>query len=156
MLFKTHIVFSVTLYFLLDYILIIPNRLLFFLFMIIATIFVDIDSYKSKIGNRWYLRPIQWITKHRGMIHSIIFAIFLSVVIASINQWAGVGFFAGYLSHITLDALTRHGVALFWPFTRWKIRFGIKSGGVLEQIIFVLLLLGDIFIVGRFLFIILF
>ena len=114
-----------------------------------ATIFVDIDSKKSYFGNKFYFRPIQLFFKHRGVIHSLFFAVLLSLIIGSFNIWAGFGFLVGYFSHLFLDCLTKAGVMLFWPLSRKKIRFGILSGGMFEDVIFVLLLLSNVFIVGK-------
>ena len=118
------------------------------IFVLLATAFVDIDIKNSNAGNHWYLRPFQWLTKHRGFLHSLIVGLLLSLIIASISQWAGFGFFVGYISHLLLDCLTKSGVKLFWPFG-WKIKGFVRSGGIVEQVIFVLLLLGNIFIVGK-------
>ena len=146
MLFKTHIVFSLAVYFLLSYYIAMPWYVL--IFVLLATAFVDIDIKNSKAGNRWYLRPFQFFTKHRGLLHSLIVGLLLSLIIASISQWAGFGFFVGYISHLFLDCLTKSGVKLFWPLP-WKVKGFVKSGSIVEQVIFVLLLLGDIFIVGK-------
>jgi inner membrane protein len=144
MLFRTHIVFSIAVYFLLIHFLNIPNPLFFLLFVLLATFFVDIDSMESKAGNHWYLRPFQWLVSHRGMVHSLLFGLIISLLIAGLNNWAGFGFFIGYLSHLFLDFLTRSGVAFLWPLSSKKFGLWIKSGGILEMVIFVLFLLGDI------------
>jgi len=149
MLFRTHIVFSLAVYFLLSYYIAMPWYVL--IFVLLATAFVDIDIKNSKAGNRWYLRPLQWFTKHRGVLHSLVVGLLLSLVIAAVSQWAGFGFFIGYVSHLFLDCLTKSGVKLFWPFP-WKIKGFVKSGGIIEQIVFVLLLLGNIFVVGKWFF----
>lgn len=149
MLFRTHIVFSLMIYFLLSYFLEMPFLVL--VFILLATSFVDIDVRTSKIGKRWYFRPLQWLTRHRGIIHSLLAAVLLSLVIGGFSLWAGFGFFVGYVSHLLLDCLTKSGVNLFWPL-RFKIRGFVKSGGTIEDIIFVLLLLGNIFVVGKLIF----
>ena len=149
MLFKTHMVFSLALYFLLVYFIAMPFYVL--IFVLLATAFVDIDIKNSKAGNRWYLRPFQFFTRHRGMLHGLFPALLLSLIIASFSHWAGFGFFVGYVSHLFLDSLTKSGVALLWPFG-WKIKGFVKSGGIGEQVLFVLLLLGNIFIVGKWVF----
>lgn len=146
MLFRTHIVFSLAIYFLLSYYMVMPWHVL--IFVLLATAFVDIDIRSSTAGNRWYLRPLQWFTRHRGMLHSLIVGLLLSLIIASVSQWAGFGFFVGYMSHLLLDCFTKSGIALFWPFS-WKIKGFVRSGGIVEQVVFVLLLLGNIFIVGK-------
>ena len=138
MLFRTHIVFSLTIYFLLSYFLNIPFWVLFFI--LFATAFVDIDAKNSKIGNHWYFRPLQWIVKHRGILHSLVFALILSLIVGSFSLWAGFGFFVGYISHLFLDCWTKRGVRLFWPF-KWKIKGFVTSGSWREDIIFVVLIL---------------
>jgi inner membrane protein len=141
MLFKTHIVFSLAVYFLLSYYIAMPWYVL--VFVLLATVFVDIDIKNSRAGNHWYLRMFQFFTKHRGMLHSLFVALLLSLVLGSVSLWSGFGFFVGYISHLFLDCFTKGGVRLFWPFS-WKIKGFVKSGGIFEQILFVLLLLGDI------------
>ncbi len=139
--------FSLAVYFLLSYFLLMPVWVLFFI--LLATAFVDIDIKSSRAGNRWYLRPLQWMTKHRGVLHSLIAGLVLSLSVGMISLWAGFGFFVGYISHLFLDCLTKSGVRLFWPLG-WKVKGFVRSGGVVEDIIFVLLLLGNIFVVGKF------
>jgi len=149
MLFRTHIVFSLAVYFLLSYYVAMPFYVL--IFVLLATAFVDIDIKNSRFGNRWYFRPLQWFTRHRGFLHSLVAGLGLSLILGGINLWAGFGFFIGYLSHLFLDCLTKSGVRLFWPLS-FKIKGFVRSGGIAEQVVFVLLLLGDVFIVGKVIF----
>ena len=114
MLFRTHIVFSLAVYFLLNHFLVMPFWVLGF--VLFATAFVDIDIKNSKFGNHWFFRPLQWLTRHRGVLHSLVACIFLSLVVGSFSLWGGFGFFVGYISHLFLDCLTVLGVRLFWPF----------------------------------------
>ena len=138
--------FSLAVYFLLSYYVAMPFYVL--IFVLLATAFVDIDIKNSKAGNRWYLRPLQFFTKHRGILHSLVAGVLFSLILGSVSLWAGFGFFVGYISHLFLDCLTRGGVALFWPLG-FKVKGFVKSGGIIEQVVFVLLLLGNIFIVGK-------
>lgn len=149
MLFRTHIVFSLLVYFILSHFINMPVFVLGF--VLFSTVFVDIDIKNSKFGNHWYFRPFQWLTKHRGFLHSLIFASVSALTIGSINLWAGFGFFVGYISHLFLDCWTKSGIQLLWPFKR-KIKGFIKSGGIAEDIIFVLLLLGNILLVVLYIF----
>jgi len=147
MLFRTDIVFGIFIYLILmNYI---DSRVVFLVFLLLGVVITDIDSRKSKVGKRWYFRPLQWVVRHRGVFHSLIFGLLLSLVIAAFYRWAGIGFFVGYLSHLILDCLTPQGVKLFWPISKWKIKGFIRSGKVVEDVVFVLLLLVDIFIVGK-------
>ena len=141
--------FSLAAYFLLSYFLSMPIWVLFFI--LLATVFVDIDVGRSWVGNHWYFRPLQWMTKHRGVLHSLFAGLVLSLVIGIISLWGGFGFFVGYVSHLFLDCLTKSGVRLFWTFS-WRVKGFVRSGGIVEDIVFVLLLLGNIFVVGKFFF----
>jgi inner membrane protein len=150
MLYRSHIVFSLLLY--LFYLNIsqadFASKVVFGIFLFLATIFVDIDSRKSKIGNHWFLRPIQWFLSHRGMLHSIFFALFSSFLVFLVDKNAGFGFLTGYLSHLFLDFITKEGICLFWPLSGKKISLiGFKTGGLLEEIFFVLILLTDFWLI---------
>jgi len=152
MLIKTHLAIAMfILYFLFSFIPgIILEKLIFSLFFVIATFIVDIDSKKSKAGNHWYLRPFQWIFSHRGIIHSVFVGFVLSLCIFMLNNSAGIGFFFGWCIHLFLDCFTIQGTAVFWPLFNFKLKiFGIRSGGIIEQILFVLFLLADIFLIAK-------
>ena len=142
MLFRTHLAFGVLIFFILNHFLLIPNKILFFIFVVIGAIIVDIDLSNSKVGKNLLLRPFQFFIKHRGMVHSLIFGLFISVLIVSLSQWAGFGFFVGFMSHLFLDSLTASGIEFFWPWKK-RIGLGIKTGGIIEEIFFVLVLLTD-------------
>jgi len=154
MLLRTHLVFSIFVFlFLFPYLSM--NKVLFFAFLVFGTLFVDIDSSKSKIGRKWFLRPVQWVVSHRGIFHTIIFGLILSILLYFINSVVGFGFFAGYLLHLFLDCFSKSGVRLFWPFSDLKIglgKLGLKSGGLIEEIFFVLLLLGDLVLIYKIIF----
>ena len=146
MLTRTHLAAAILLY--LVILNFIPEKIIFLIFLVIGTIFVDIDTKKSKAGKTIFLRPLQWFTRHRGIFHTILFAIFISLIIAFYHKWAAIGFFAGYILHLLLDMLTKSGVRLLYPFSSQKFSSGIRSGGLVEEIIFVLLLLADVIFVG--------
>lgn len=150
MLLRTHLTIAV-LFFLILFSQI-QQKIIFFIFLISATYFPDIDIASSKIGKSIFLRPIQWIVSHRGLFHSLIFLSLLSALIYFFNNYAGIAFFSGYLLHLLLDALTPRGVKLFWPLTNLKIKFFIKSGSILEEIIFVICLLINLILIIRIIF----
>jgi len=141
MLFRTHVVFSLAVWFALSWFLAMPIYVLFF--VLLATVFVDVDAWNSKFGNHWFFRPLQFLTRHRGVLHSLVAGILLSLILGSVNLWIGFGFFVGYVSHLFLDCFTKSGVALFWPF-KYRVKGFVRSGSVVEQVIFAVLLLGDI------------
>jgi len=149
MLFKTHVMFSLSVYLFLSFYISMPLSVL--IFVLLATMFVDVDIKNSKVGQGWYLRPLQWLTKHRGVLHSLVVGLLLSLFVGGVSLWAGFGFFVGYMSHLFLDCFTLSGVRLFWPL-KFKVKGFVKSGGIVEQVLFVLLLLGNIFVVGKVIF----
>jgi len=143
MLLRTHLVFSILIWLLVfDYL---QKPFVFLLFMVFAVALVDIDSRKSKVGKKWYFRPLQWFVSHRGVFHSLIFGLIFSLVLLALSSDAGLGFFIGYSSHLFLDLFTKSGLKILWPFYNKRISFGfIRSGGLIEEILFVLMLLGDL------------
>ncbi len=123
------------------------NWFLFFLALLFGVLIVDIDTKNSKIGRKWFFRPLQLFVSHRGIFHTLVFCIFLSGLIFFVNYSIGIGFFVGYSSHLILDCFTCSGLMLFWPFSKKKIKFWIKSGGLIEEVLFVLFLLLDVFLI---------
>jgi inner membrane protein len=149
MLFRTHFVFAIFVGLIFFEFLEISfyEKIIFGIFLLLATLFVDIDSKQSKLGSYWIFRPIQLFFSHRGMIHSFLIAVVLSLVIYFFSSSAGIGFFIGYICHLFLDFFTKRGIFLFWPIYKKKFcLIGLNSGGIIEEVLFVLLLLCDIFL----------
>lgn len=140
-MFKTHLMFSLLIgllifkYFNL-------NPYVFIIVIVLAGSLPDIDHTKSKIGRRLFL--FSWIINlifgHRKLIHSIIFATFLSLAIRIFfgDYWAP--FYIGYLSHLFLDLLTKQGLQVFYPYN-FKISGFIKTNGLVEKSFLLLLLI---------------
>jgi len=150
MLTRTHFILSVFVL-----LLIYPqltNPIIFSIFFILAAFFPDIDSRNSKIGKNIFLRPLQWIISHRGIFHSIFALSVFSAVIYVFNSNAAIGFFLGYLFHLFLDAITIQGVKPLYPLTNLKISFILKSGSIIEETIFILFLIFDIFLLIKIIF----
>jgi inner membrane protein len=146
MLFRSHVVFGLFLFFVLvNYIE--SSKWLFLFGVLLGSILVDIDSKNSKVGNYFLLRPLQFFIKHRGIIHSLAFGFVVMILFGVFNVDLAFGFMIGFLGHLLLDSLTRQKIMPFWPLFRTKIGFGIiRTGGLIETIFFVLLLLLDIFL----------
>ncbi|MBT96647.1 MAG: metal-dependent hydrolase [Candidatus Pacearchaeota archaeon] len=142
MLIRTHL--TITLFFILLLLSFIDNKLVFIIVALLATFIPDIDTRNSKLGKYLIFRPIQWFSKHRGIIHSISFLVFLTIVLWLFFPEASFGFFVGFSSHLILDSLTIRGVSLFFPFSRKKFSGIIKTGGISETIIFVIFLIADL------------
>jgi len=146
MLFRTHFVLG--LLGLLYFLPVVNYTLVFGIVVIIAAILPDIDSTRSYIGNKFYLRPLQWATKHRGILHSFSFCMLISFLFAFFIPILAFPFFLGYSIHLIADSFTIEGIRPFWP---WKqeIEGKIATGGKIEQGIFYGIILADILLVVR-------
>jgi inner membrane protein len=140
-------VFGVFCWFVLSWFVVMPFWVLGAVLM--GAIFVDLDSWNSKVGRKF--RFLSWFFRHRGFLHSLTACLLLSLFAGLFSLWLCFGFFVGCVSHLFLDALTLRGVALFWPFGL-RLRGFIRSGGWIEDVVFVLLLgLDIVFVAHKFL-----
>ncbi len=102
------------------------------------SILPDIDMVKSKAGK--HLQPfsnvLSFIFRHRGFLHSFIFA---AIVYFGIRYLLSPEIAAaaaiGYLSHIILDSLTKEGIMPLSPLSKLRLRGFIKTGGIFEKAI---------------------
>jgi len=143
MLLKTHMAFAVFLTIL--FFEHVTHPWIFIIMILIATILPDLDSNLSSFGRHLIFKPLQLLTKHRGIVHSFSFAILISIIIAVFWPILSLGFFIGYSVHLICDSFTREGIQPFWPF---KIRSSgyITTGGRIEETLFFTLIILDIFL----------
>jgi len=108
--------------------------------VLLASVVPDIDSHKSFVGR--LARPlsdvIEGFAQHRGVLHSMLLpsAACFALIIAGYKQLA-FPLFLGYCSHIIADALTSEGVAPFSPISGLRIHGLFSTGGLLEYVVFV-------------------
>lgn len=119
------------------------NTYLYYLFVFLGSILPDIDERKSIISQKTSL--FSWIIhilfKHRGIFHSLWFALLFSAVVYYITGYTyAFAFFIGYMSHILADGLTKQGVNVLHPFAKFHIRGFIETGKILEWAFFALIL----------------
>ena len=149
MMFRTHIIFSFLIGFLIINSFDIQNKIVFIVILIISSALPDIDSYKSKIGKK--IKPLSFLINiflgHRGIFHSLFLLIPISVFIAIINPEIAAAFFIGYLSHLVLDSLTSEGVMFFYPFSKKRTKGFIRTGSLFENMLFILLLVLCFYII---------
>ena len=129
----------------------ISSPILFTLIVLIATILPDIDSMDSTAGHNKIFRPLQWITKHRGFIHSLTLCIIFSAIISLFIPIVAFPFFIGYTVHLLADSLTIDGIRPFWPM-KTHLHGKIRTGGSIEIIIFTIFIFLDFFLAIRLLF----
>jgi membrane-bound metal-dependent hydrolase YbcI (DUF457 family) len=141
MLLKTHLAFAFMLIFL--FFNQVNSKLIFVCMVLVATVLPDVDSGFSSWGRHFIFRPLQFFTRHRGIIHSFTTAIIASICIAFFWPVASLGFFLGYSVHLICDSFTREGIQPFWPFGAKSSGF-IVSGGRIEESLFFSLVLIDI------------
>lgn len=120
--------------------------LLFLLVSVIATLVPDLDSKNSKLGKKKVFRIFNFFMKHRGIVHSFIFLFAISVVILLFWQEILFPFVLGYALHLVTDSLTLQGTRLFYPF-KLRIKGFIKTGGIIELILFIVFILADLFLI---------
>jgi inner membrane protein len=151
MLAKTHLAFGALAALVMLIFIDVPNVLLFFFLVLLGTYIPDIDQSESKINRKLiFTKIIPMFVRHRGLFHSILAAIILSVVLwFALGSVYGFGIFIGYLSHLVSDGLTVSGVRIFQPFSKFRIRGPIKTGTYGEYGIFVIVLAIDVLLLIR-------
>lgn len=138
MMMRTHLLFGAVLaLFFLPYM----NHQLIFIFLVLfASLLPDVDSAHSYVGRSIFLRPLQWMMKHRGCLHSITFAFFVSFVLVLFLPVAAFPFFVGYAGHLLLDSFTVEGIRPWWPGKEeWK--GAVVTGSNMESGLFYALIL---------------
>ncbi len=140
MLSRTHLAFSLFI----GLILInsVQNPFWFFGSLIFATFLPDLDSYTSKFGKRFFSRVLTAFTKHRGIMHSVLFMLGIYILLYFYFPFVSFGFLVGYMSHLVGDSITKQGVRLFYPF-KFRIKGFLKTGGKFESFLFLLFGLLD-------------
>ncbi|USN53661.1 MAG: metal-dependent hydrolase [Candidatus Nomurabacteria bacterium] len=135
----------------------------------VAALLPDLDASNSmlqqssiQLGRRGprlpLLRPLGMLLHalfgHRGLLHSLLA---LGIVIALTSLWQPpiaiiIAVAIGYASHLLLDGVTPSGIPLFYP---WKLRvrppkmLRIRTGGFIDQLLFVSLSLGLVLLALR-------
>ncbi|HIH52410.1 hypothetical protein AUJ61_01825 [Candidatus Pacearchaeota archaeon CG1_02_30_18] len=143
MLFKTHVIIS-----LFGGLLLMSyfnNSFLFLGMVLISTLIPDLDSFNSKIGKRFSSRVLTSFTKHRGIMHSLLFLIIIYLLLYFYFQILSFGFLIGYSVHLFCDLITKQGLRLFYPL-KFKISGFIKTGGKMEGFLFLIFGIADLFL----------
>jgi len=141
MLLRTHVMLA--LLFVIIFFNHVSNKWVFVVMVLVATVVPDLDTGFSSYGRHLIFRPLQFFTKHRGIIHSFTLGVLLSVLIAVFWPMGAFGFFLGYSIHLFADSFTKDGIYPFWPL-RWKSRGVLRSGGRVEESLFLGLIVLDV------------
>lgn len=110
-----------------------------------GAILPDIDKKNTAISNKHPIISfvVRLVTTHRGITHTILALLILAgLLYFSVRAlgiapviWSYYGLITGYMSHLILDMLNPEGIPLFFP-VKFKISIlKIKTGGIGEYII---------------------
>ncbi len=138
MLFYTHLIFAfLSGLFAIRYFSI-SDQILFIILVLFSGLLPDIDSPNSKFGKYFkHLMPF----KHRGFIHSLIVLPVIAFILYYFNYSRfSLPIIVGYISHLIGDAITKEGIMPFYPFSGFRIKGFIRTGGLIEQILFIALM----------------
>ena len=130
----THLIMAFLTLLLFGFILTFPIYMSLFAFLgvLLPDLDIKFKKYHRKIcHNIWFLMIVLFITYNLGLDRTI--AIIITI---------------GFLSHLISDALTHKGIAPLWPLKKPKFNGPIKTGGLGEYLI-VLVLLLLIYLIGK-------
>jgi inner membrane protein len=151
MKYYTHLAFS----FLIGLILIkyfgFSNQILFMILFLLFSLLPDIDKIGSKVSKKFKVISffVNIFIGHRGLVHSILIPVILYLILFLIRMDIAIAASFGYLSHLVLDCFNVSGVKLFWPFPK-KIKGFVKVGSLTEYLIFIGLLIVDVYLLISF------
>lgn len=119
----------------------------------LGSLLPDLDSPKSIITNLFPpVRLLFFWTTHRGILHTAIIPSILAIAAYLLPQYMVLwALCAGYLSHISLDAMTKGGVPFLWPVWKGNFHllppfFRITTGGISESLFVLLCILGTLWL----------
>ena len=124
MLLKTHL--AIGLFAMFIFLNFIEHKVVFVIVLLIASVLPDLDHAKSYVGRNWLLRPLQFLTRHRGFFHSFTFTAVVAIAFWFLYQPLVLPFILGYGLHLIADAWSMEGIRPFWPF-RYKVNFNPAS-----------------------------
>ena len=141
-MFRTHLVFGFLFGLLISSFFNVGNIYLFLIFVLFASGLPDIDHPGSKYGRKLGIisKAINFVAGHRGIFHSLFFALLISFLFWLFNETIGYGVFVGYLSHLIGDGFSKEGVNLLYPFTKLEMRGFLRVGSFTEHVLFYVLL----------------
>ncbi|MEK6822471.1 MAG: metal-dependent hydrolase [Nanoarchaeota archaeon] len=128
------------------------RAILFVLLVLAGAILPDIDHGGSMINNLLPItKVVPWFFAHRGFFHSVFPPLIIYGLTAWLGAaWVGVYIAIGYISHLASDACTHLGVNLLHPLSRFQIKGFMRTGGIAEFFVFILVVALDALVaVGR-------
>lgn len=155
MMFRTHLAFGFLIGLLSLKILDVSHPIIFLVLVTLFSSLPDIDHPKSKIGRKFFFIswPISIIFKHRGFFHSLFPPLILFFVFYYFNLiFLAFAIAIGYISHLLGDALTKEGINFLHPLSTFRIQGPLRTGAMIETILFALIVVADIAFIMRLLY----
>jgi len=146
----THAAFALLCYYVIAYFAGLPfDDPMALTLLIVGSLLPDIDHPRGFLARQSYLfrrtsRGIGKFVAHRGIVHS-----FLAAVVATTIVWviaisynlevlAVACFSLGFISHLAADSLNPTGIKWLQPFSKAKVKDGIRTGSTAEKLFFLL------------------
>lgn len=152
MMLRTHLAFGFLIGMLSLNYLNVPNIYLFLGIVCISSILADVDSSKSRIGKK--IKTLSWTIEktfgHRNIFHSIFPLVAIIILFFFYLKWnvVGMAMIIGYSSHLFIDCFTRMGIGFLHPISKKRITGFMKTGGLLEHLLFVMIVVLDLVYLG--------
>jgi len=118
------------------------EKIVFSIVLLVSSLFPDIDFAFSTLGKFKGFRFLQFFIGHRGIMHSLTFAIAGAFALSFFFPRYALAFFLGFGFHVFADSFTVDGVRPFWPSYRIS-NGGIRTGGITETTLFIFILILD-------------
>jgi len=154
MMFRTHILFALFFYLLFIKIFSLNLSLVFAAILAFGSILPDIDSPSSYVNAKYLFgigKTVSAFSKHRGFWHSVFGMLVFSTISFAAVYFLKAPFILalalpiGYALHLAADSFNVSGVKWLWK--GGHIRGPIRTGSVFEQLFFVVLLIGTVYVV---------
>lgn len=149
MLVRTHLAFAVFFALLVSQTIVPTNQGLFIIAAVLASFIPDLDHPNSSANNTLKVtKVVSFFFKHRGLFHSLLLGVVLGMAgwyLRSLEL--GTAVFAGFLSHLIMDAITLEGVNFLYPVSRLHIAGPIRTGSWTETLVFLAVIVGIVWMV---------
>jgi membrane-bound metal-dependent hydrolase YbcI (DUF457 family) len=132
---RTHLIFAVLLFLLLNGIFSFP--LLYAVLAVAGALVPDIDLFSMVL--------------HRKLLHNLwVLAaiVFTGMYFTLIDKNMAIAFSIGFISHLIADAMTPMGIKPLWPLGLPHIKGPVKTGSLAEWVIVIILLFAVGYVMG--------
>ena len=155
----THVAFAVLCYYIIAYFAKLPFEAPMVLtLLIIGSLIPDIDHPRAFLNQQFYLfkrasGSFGGLVTHRGIVHSFLAAVIATAVVGIIaifyqlEMLAVMCFFLGFVSHLVADTLNPAGIKWLQPFSKAKVKDGIRTGSAIEKIFLLVTIVAVVAIV---------